>query len=133
MSNQNASAADARIEHDSLGELAVPASALWGAQTQRAVENFRVSGRTMPARFLTALRNVVHVFGGEAARPVAARRDDRTCDHDQAWARYDSLRDGLLETDVGISGAFGSQATQSVVTSASCVASFRWGFWRTRS
>src|SRR5690242_6425081 len=44
MSNQNASAADARIEHDSLGELAVPSSALWGAQTQRAVENYPISG-----------------------------------------------------------------------------------------
>jgi aspartate ammonia-lyase len=33
-----------RIEHDSLGDVKVPANALWGAQTQRAVENFPVSG-----------------------------------------------------------------------------------------
>src|SRR5262249_56529467 len=33
-----------RKEHDSLGDVAVPASALYGAQTQRAVENFPVSG-----------------------------------------------------------------------------------------
>jgi fumarate hydratase class II len=33
-----------RIETDSLGEVRVPADALWGAQTQRAVENFAVSG-----------------------------------------------------------------------------------------
>jgi fumarate hydratase class II len=44
-----------RIEHDSLGELAVPADALWGIQTQRAVENFPVSGWTMPRAFLRAL------------------------------------------------------------------------------
>src|SRR5690606_18898540 len=37
-----------RIEHDSMGELQVPADALWGASTQRAVENFPVSGRPMP-------------------------------------------------------------------------------------
>ena len=37
-----------RIEHDSMGELQVPAEALWGAQTQRAVENFPISGLTMP-------------------------------------------------------------------------------------
>jgi fumarate hydratase class II len=37
-----------RIESDSMGELKVPASALWGAQTQRAVENFPISGLTMP-------------------------------------------------------------------------------------
>ena len=33
-----------RTEHDSMGELQVPAEALWGAQTQRAVENFPISG-----------------------------------------------------------------------------------------
>ena len=35
---------DTRIERDSLGEIRVPASALYGAQTQRAVENFPISG-----------------------------------------------------------------------------------------
>lgn len=44
-----------RIEKDSMGELAVPASALWGAQTQRAVQNFPISGRTMPERFIRSL------------------------------------------------------------------------------
>ena len=44
-----------RVEHDSMGELKVPANALWGAQTQRAVDNFPVSGRPMPARFIAAL------------------------------------------------------------------------------
>jgi fumarate hydratase, class II len=44
-----------RSERDSLGELRVPASALWGAQTQRAIENFPVSGWRMPRAFLRAL------------------------------------------------------------------------------
>ncbi len=44
-----------RIEHDSLGELNVPADALWGAQTQRAVENFPISGLRMPRGFIRAL------------------------------------------------------------------------------
>jgi len=44
-----------RTEKDSMGELAVPASALWGAQTQRAVQNFPISGLTMPARFIHSL------------------------------------------------------------------------------
>lgn len=44
-----------RIERDSMGELAVPAEALWGAQTQRAVDNFPVSGWRMPRGFLRAL------------------------------------------------------------------------------
>src|SRR6185437_11273194 len=44
-----------RIEHDSMGELKVPADALWGAQTQRAVQNFPVSGLTMPRAFIGAV------------------------------------------------------------------------------
>ncbi|HEY5971818.1 MAG TPA: class II fumarate hydratase [Pseudoxanthomonas sp.] len=44
-----------RTEHDSVGELQVPAAALWGAQTQRAVENFPISGRPMPRGFIRAL------------------------------------------------------------------------------
>jgi fumarate hydratase, class II len=44
-----------RIERDSMGELKVPTDALWGAQTQRAVQNFPISGLTMPAGFITAL------------------------------------------------------------------------------
>lgn len=44
-----------RIEKDSMGELQVPADALYGAQTQRAVDNFPVSGLTMPPAFIRAL------------------------------------------------------------------------------
>jgi len=44
-----------RVERDSMGELKVPADALWGAHTQRAVENFPVSGLTMPRGFVAAL------------------------------------------------------------------------------
>ena len=46
---------DHRIEHDSMGELEVPADALWGAQTQRAVQNFPISGRPMPRGFIRGL------------------------------------------------------------------------------
>ena len=44
-----------RIERDSLGELKVPASALWGPQTQRAIDNFPISGLRMPRDFIRAL------------------------------------------------------------------------------
>ena len=46
---------DYRIERDSMGELKVPADALWGAQTQRAINNFPVSGLRMPRQFIRAL------------------------------------------------------------------------------
>lgn len=44
-----------RIEKDSMGELQVPADALYGAQTQRAVNNFPISGLRMPREFIRAL------------------------------------------------------------------------------
>jgi len=44
-----------RTERDSMGELKVPEHALWGAQTQRAVQNFPISGLTMPAELIRAL------------------------------------------------------------------------------
>jgi len=49
------SANDFRVERDSMGELRVPAGALWGAQTQRAVQNFPLSGLRMPRGFVRAL------------------------------------------------------------------------------
>ena len=47
-----------RVEHDSMGEVLVPADALWGAQTQRAVENFPVSGERLPRPLIGALASI---------------------------------------------------------------------------
>jgi fumarate hydratase class II len=44
-----------RVEHDSMGEVRVPAGALWGAQTQRAVQNFPVSGERLAPELIHAL------------------------------------------------------------------------------
>jgi fumarate hydratase class II len=44
-----------RIEHDTMGEVRVPEDALYGPQTQRAVENFPISGRRFPRAFIQAL------------------------------------------------------------------------------
>jgi fumarate hydratase class II len=44
-----------RVEHDTMGEMRVPADALYGAQTQRAVENFPISGLRFPRAFIRAL------------------------------------------------------------------------------
>jgi fumarate hydratase class II len=49
---------DIRIERDSMGEVEVPADALYRAQTQRAVNHFQFSGRAMPKAFITALAQV---------------------------------------------------------------------------
>ncbi|MGH8226405.1 MAG: class II fumarate hydratase [Steroidobacteraceae bacterium] len=84
-----------RVERDSMGELEVPAEALWGAQTQRAVENFPVSGRRMPRAFIRALalikqaaaaanarlgllaQPLAQAIGAAAAEVAAGRHDDQ--------------------------------------------------------
>ncbi|WP_225733576.1 class II fumarate hydratase [Pseudoclavibacter sp. CFCC 13611] len=47
-----------RIEHDTMGEVRVPADALYGAQTQRAVENFPISGTGLEHRHIAALAHI---------------------------------------------------------------------------
>ncbi|MEJ2631289.1 MAG: class II fumarate hydratase [Acidihalobacter sp.] len=67
---------DYRIEHDSMGELRVPALALWGAQTQRAVDNFPVSGQRMPRGFIRAL-GLVKAACAEANRQLGTLDETR--------------------------------------------------------
>lgn len=49
---------DFRIEHDTMGEVRVPANALYAAQTQRAVENFPISGRGLSSHHIAALAQI---------------------------------------------------------------------------
>jgi fumarate hydratase class II len=49
---------ETRIEHDSMGEVRVPSTARWGATTQRAVENFPISGRQIDAELIHALGRI---------------------------------------------------------------------------
>jgi len=72
-----------RTERDSMGELQVPSEALWGAQTQRAVNNFPISGKPMPAAFIRSL--------GLIKRACAeANRDLELLDADLADAIVDA-------------------------------------------
>jgi fumarate hydratase class II len=67
-----------RIEHDSMGDVKVPAAARWGAQTQRAVENFPISGLTIDRRLIRALalvkRHAALVNAGLRDVPQVDRR-----------------------------------------------------------
>jgi fumarate hydratase, class II len=47
-----------RIEHDTMGEVQVPSTALYGAQTQRAINNFSMSGLRLPGRFIQAVAQI---------------------------------------------------------------------------
>ena len=48
-----------RTEHDSLGDIDVPADALWGASTQRAVHNFQISGTPVCPEIVYAPRRLI--------------------------------------------------------------------------
>jgi fumarate hydratase class II len=67
-----------RIERDTMGEVRVPAAAKWRAQTQRAVDNFPVSGEPVPVAVIHALARIKGAMAAENARrrrigrPVAA-------------------------------------------------------------
>jgi fumarate hydratase class II len=67
-----------RTERDSLGEMQVPADAYWGAQTQRAVENFPISGITFDRRFVRAL-GVVKKAAAQANLDLG-KLDDETAE-----------------------------------------------------
>ncbi len=68
-----------RIEHDSMGEVRVPKEALWRAQTQRAVENFPISGTPIEPR-------LIHALGQVKAAAAAANGELGVLEPDQADA-----------------------------------------------
>ncbi|MFC7165576.1 class II fumarate hydratase [Halospeciosus flavus] len=65
-----------RTERDSLGEMQVPKDAYWGAQTQRAVENFPISGQTFGRRFVRAL-GVVKKGAAQANKELGMIPEDK--------------------------------------------------------
>ncbi len=71
--------AETRVERDSMGEVRVPASAKWGAQTQRAVENFPISGRGLERSQIEALARI-------KAAVASVKRSDGTLEADLADA-----------------------------------------------
>ena len=58
MADTTAETTEYRIEHDTMGEVRVPANALYRAQTQRAVENFPISGKPLEPQHIVALAQI---------------------------------------------------------------------------
>ena len=75
-----------RTESDSMGDVAVPASALWGAQTQRSLQHFRISEERMPKPLLMALAHIkrsaalvnakLALLDGKLAQAIVAAADE---------------------------------------------------------
>jgi fumarate hydratase, class II len=78
-----------RIERDSMGEVLVPANAKWAAQTQRAVENFPISGTTIESRLIRALA----LIKGQAALVNAGLRDVAAVDKRTAIAIFEAAEE----------------------------------------
>ncbi len=82
-----------RRQSDSLGEVSIPADALYGAHTARAVENFPISGRTMPGRFIAAMGLIK--TAAATANKKAGRLDAKIADAIIAAAK--EVADGKLD------------------------------------
>ncbi len=94
-----------RTEHDSMGEVRVPVDALWGAQTQRAVENFPISGRPIERALIGALATIK----GDAATVNAELRvipkDMANAIHDAAAEVARGAHDDHFPIDVFQTGS----------------------------
>ncbi|THE17351.1 class II fumarate hydratase [Kocuria rosea] len=85
MADTTAETTEYRIEHDTMGEVRVPANALYRAQTQRAVENFPISGKPLEPQHIVALAQIkkaaakanaeLGVLDDERARAIADAAD----------------------------------------------------------
>jgi fumarate hydratase, class II len=73
-----------RTEHDSMGEVQVPADALWGAQTQRAVQNFPISGEPLHRVLISALAAIKGASATVNAELGVLRPELATAIHDAA-------------------------------------------------
>jgi fumarate hydratase class II len=94
-----------RIEKDSMGELQVPEDALWGAQTQRAVDNFPISGLAMPRQFIAALGLVKWAAAGANSELGLIKSDLAVAIQKAALCVADGKHDEQFPIDVFQTGS----------------------------
>src|SRR5437660_5997404 len=98
----------ARREKDTLGEIEVPADALWGAQTQRAIENYPISGyKPFPAfvRAMVRVKRAGALANGEEGRLDPKRKDAivAACDEILAGQHMDQFVVDVFHSGAGVS------------------------------
>src|SRR5512132_2272676 len=96
-----------RREKDSLGEIEVPAQALWGAQAQRGIDNYPISGLKPFPAFVRALANIKKaeaIANAETGRLDAKRRDAivKACDETLAGQHLDHLMLDPFHSGAGV-------------------------------
>jgi fumarate hydratase class II len=94
-----------RTVSDSMGEIEVPGDALWGAQTQRAVDNFPISGMRMPRRFIAALGLVKWAAAGANHELGLMTSDTAVAIQKAALAVADGELDAQFPIDVFQTGS----------------------------
>ncbi|MFB6724122.1 class II fumarate hydratase [Kribbella sp. NPDC056345] len=115
-----------RIEHDTMGEVKVPKDALWRAQTQRAVENFPISGRPLAPELVHALAQIkasaavvnaeLGVLSGERAAAIVAAADQVTSGAYDAEFPIDVFQTGSgTSTNMNVNEVLATLATQAGV------------------
>jgi fumarate hydratase, class II len=94
-----------RVEHDSMGEVRVPAAALWRAQTQRAVENFPISGGTIDATLISALGSIKSAAAAVNQSLGVLDADIADAVHEAALEVEDGQHDDQFPIDVFQTGS----------------------------
>jgi fumarate hydratase class II len=94
-----------RVEHDSMGDVLVPAEAKWAAQTQRAVENFPISGVTIDQSLIVALARIKAAAARTNARLKIVPRDIAEAIAEAADEVVAGLWDGQFPVDVYQTGS----------------------------
>jgi fumarate hydratase class II len=115
-----------RIEVDSMGEVRVPAAARWGAQTQRAVDNFRISGLTVDRQLIRALAAIKGAAALENAALKVIDRDVAEAIAAAAGEVYDGRWDDQFPVDVFQTGS-GTSTNMNVNEVVANLASERLG------
>ena len=112
-----------RTEHDSFGPIEVPADRLWGAQTQRSLQNFRIGGETMPRELLRALATVkraaavvnrdLGVLDGAIADAIAAAADEVLAGrHDDEFPLVVWQTGSGTQTNMNMNEVLGNRASE---------------------
>jgi fumarate hydratase, class II len=112
-----------RLEHDTFGPIAVPAERLWGAQTQRSLQNFAISGERQPREIIRALVQIKrssavvnHLMGlmddGKASAIIAAADEVLAGQHDEEFPLVVWQTGSGTQTNMNVNEVLANRASE---------------------